>query len=66
MKIMDFLSKRAVIPEIKSTKKQEVIKELVDALIAAGELEKRHRNKLFDALQLIFHRESFIREFYAE
>jgi PTS system nitrogen regulatory IIA component len=50
MKIMDFLSKRAVIPEIKFTKKQDVIKELVDALIAAGEVEKRHRNKLFDAL----------------
>ena len=36
--------------DIKSTKKEEVIKELVDALVAAGEIEKRCRNKLIDAL----------------
>src|SRR3989338_3666662 len=50
MNIMDFLSKKAILPEIKSTKKEEVIKELVDALISAGEIEKRCRNKLIDAL----------------
>ena len=50
MKIMDFLSKKAILTDIKSTKKDEVIKELVDALINAGEIEKRHRNKLIDAL----------------
>jgi PTS system nitrogen regulatory IIA component len=50
MKIMDFLSKKAIVPEIKSTKKEDVIKELVDALINAGEVEKRHRNKLIEAL----------------
>ncbi len=50
MKIMDFLSKKAVLTDIKSTKKADVIKELVDALINAGEIEKRHRNKLIDAL----------------
>ena len=50
MKIMDFLSKKAIIPDIKSTKKEEVIKELVDALINVGDIEKRYRNKLIDAL----------------
>jgi len=50
MKIMDFLSKKAIVIDIKSTKKEEVIKELVDALVNAGEIEKRYRNKLFDAL----------------
>lgn len=50
MKIMDFLSKKAILTDIKSTKKDEVIKELVDTLIAAGEIEKRCRNKLIDAL----------------
>lgn len=50
MKIMDFLSKKAIIADVKSTKKEDVIKELVDALINAGEVEKRHRNKLIEAL----------------
>jgi len=50
MKIMDFLSKKAIVMDIKSSKKEDVMKELVDALINAGEVEKRHRNKLVDAL----------------
>ena len=50
MKIMDFLSKKAITTDIKSTKKEEVIQELVDLLIAAGEIEKRYRNKLIEAL----------------
>lgn len=50
MKIMDFLSKGAIVPELKSSKKEDIIKELVDALINAGEIEKRHRNKLIEAL----------------
>jgi PTS system nitrogen regulatory IIA component len=50
MKIMDFLSKKAIIPDIKSAKKEDVIKELVDALINAQDIEKRNRNKLIDAL----------------
>lgn len=50
MKIMEFLSRKAILTDIKSTKKEEVIKELVDALIDAGEVEKRCRNKLIDAL----------------
>jgi PTS system nitrogen regulatory IIA component len=50
MKIMDFLSKKAISTDVKSVKKEDVIKELVDALIDAGDVEKRHRNKLIEAL----------------
>ena len=50
MQIMDFLSKKAIVIDIKSSKKEEVIKELVDALINTGEIEKRCRNKLIEAL----------------
>ena len=50
MQIMDFLSKKAIVMDIKSTKKEEVIKELVDALVNSGDIEKRSRNKLIDSL----------------
>ena len=50
MKIMDFLSKKAVITDLKSVKKEDILRELVDALVVAGEIEKRHRNKLIEAL----------------
>ena len=50
MQIMDFLSKKSITTDIKSTKKVDVIRELVDTLIEAGEIEKRCRNKLIDAL----------------
>ena len=50
MQIMDFLSKKAIITDIKSTKKVDVIRELVDALINSGDIEKKSRNKLIDAL----------------
>ena len=50
MKIMDFLSKKAIVPDVKATKKEGVIRELVDALIEAGDIERRHSNKLIDAL----------------
>lgn len=50
MLVMDFLSKKAIVTDIKSTKKEDVIKELVDSLIDSGEIEKRCRNKLIDAL----------------
>lgn len=50
MKIMDFLSKKAIITDIKANKKEDVIKELVDVLTEAGDIDKRHRNKLIDAL----------------
>jgi len=50
MKIMDFLSKKAINCDIKSTKKGDVIRELVDLLIEAEEVEKKNRNKLIDLL----------------
>jgi len=50
MKIMDFLSRKAITTEVKAAKKEEVVKELVDLLINTGEIEKRHRNKLIDNL----------------
>ncbi|MDP2043820.1 MAG: PTS sugar transporter subunit IIA [Candidatus Omnitrophota bacterium] len=50
MQIMDFLSKKAIITDIKSTRKEDVVKEMVDLLIEAGDVEKRNRNKLIDAL----------------
>jgi fructose-specific phosphotransferase system IIA component len=50
MKIIDFLSKKAITTDVKSVKKEDVIKELVDTLIDAGDIEKRHRNKLIEAL----------------
>ncbi len=50
MKITDFLVKDAVIAEMTSIKKEDVLKELVDSLIGAGAIEKRHRAKLIDAL----------------
>ncbi len=50
MKITDFLSAKAIVTDIKSTKKEAVIEELVDALINASDIDKHHRNKLIEAL----------------
>lgn len=50
MKIMDFLSKAAISADIKSTKKEDVIKELVDLMISAGTIDKSNRSKIVDAL----------------
>ncbi|MCM8771310.1 MAG: PTS sugar transporter subunit IIA [Candidatus Omnitrophica bacterium] len=50
MNITDFLSKKAIITDIKATKKEDIIRELVDALINAGEIEKKDRNKIVELL----------------
>lgn len=50
MKISDFLCKKAVTANLVSTNKEDVIKELVDLLIDAGEVEKKCKNKLIDIL----------------
>ena len=50
MKIMDFLSQKAIVMDIRSTKKEEVIQEMVDALIAAGDIDKRFSAKLVESL----------------
>lgn len=52
MKIMDFLSKKAVVTDLRSSKKEDILRELVDALVIAGEVEKRYRNKLIEALMV--------------
>jgi len=50
MKIMDFLSNKAMVMDVRSSKKEEVIEELVDALISAGDIDKKYRAKLIEAL----------------
>ena len=50
MRISDFLSKKAVVTDLKSSKKEDILRELVDALVTSGEIEKRHRNKLIESL----------------
>ncbi len=50
MQIMDFLSKKAILIDLKSSKKEDVIKEMVDVLINSGDIEKRNRTKLIDGL----------------
>jgi len=50
MKIMDFLSKKAILADLTATKKEDVIKELVDLLISAGDLDKNSRAKVLDSL----------------
>jgi PTS system nitrogen regulatory IIA component len=50
MTIMDFLSKKAILADLKSSKKEDVLNELVDLLINAEEIKKSDRNKVIDAL----------------
>ena len=50
MKIVDFLSKKAITTDLKATNKDGVIKELVELLIGAGEIERRDKNKLIEIL----------------
>ncbi|MCX5714558.1 MAG: PTS sugar transporter subunit IIA [Candidatus Omnitrophica bacterium] len=50
MKIMEFLSSKAVIMDIKSSKKEDVIQELVEALVNSGDIDKRNRNKIVESL----------------
>lgn len=50
MKITDFLSKEAIISDIKAVKKEDVIRELVDALANASDIDKRNQNSLIESL----------------
>jgi len=50
MKISDFLCSKAVSADLKSTTKTDVIVELVDLLISAGLIEKKHRKKVSEIL----------------
>ncbi len=51
MKIMDFLSTKAVSANIKSADKDSVLKELVGVLIDAGDVDKKNKNKLIELLK---------------
>lgn len=50
MKIMDFLSEGAITVDLKSVNKSDAIKELVDLLINAEEIEKKDKAKVVDLL----------------
>jgi len=50
MKIFDFLSKKAIKANLVATSKEDTIKELVDLLISSGEILKKDRTKLIEAL----------------
>ena len=50
MKIMDFLVPKAVSINLTSVNKKDVIEELLELLIAAGVVEKRHKNKVLEVL----------------
>ena len=46
MKLIDFIHLDAIVPQLKSTERDDVIRELVDALVEAGAAPKRLRNDL--------------------
>ncbi|MCA9399452.1 MAG: PTS sugar transporter subunit IIA [Candidatus Omnitrophica bacterium] len=50
MKITDFLTVKAVSADLKSDAKENVISELVDLLIDAGSVEKKHKAKIVEVL----------------
>ncbi len=50
MKTSEFLSAKAVSSDLKSTTKPDVIAELVDLLISAGSIDKKHRKKILEVL----------------
>lgn len=50
MKISDFICKKAITANLQGNTKEEIIKELVDLLITAGEIEKKEKNKLIEIL----------------
>jgi len=50
MKIMDFLSEKAITTDLKSVNKTEAIKELVELLIVSGDVDKKDKNKVVELL----------------
>jgi PTS system nitrogen regulatory IIA component len=50
MKITEFLSAKSVSADLQSQSKEDVIVELVNILIDAGSLEKKHKNKVVEVL----------------
>jgi mannitol/fructose-specific phosphotransferase system IIA component (Ntr-type) len=54
MKLMDFVVKEAIIPQLKGSDRDQVINELVDSLVAAGAAPKALRD---DLIKMIVDRE---------
>ncbi|MFA5087993.1 MAG: PTS sugar transporter subunit IIA [Candidatus Omnitrophota bacterium] len=50
MKISDFLCTKAVCANLKATKKDEVIEELVSLLVNAGAIDKKNKAKVIEVL----------------
>ncbi len=50
MKITEILSEDCIIPELKATDREGVIRELLDVLVAAGKIKKESEKKIFDRL----------------
>ena len=50
MKTSEFLCAKAVSSDLKSKTKSDVIAELVDLLISAGSIDKKHRKKILEVL----------------
>jgi len=50
MKILDFLNPKAISADLKSKNKKEVIKELLDLLIASGAIKKNNKDGIFKSL----------------
>ena len=46
MKFSDFVSDKSIQDDLKSDDKEGVIRELVDTLVAAGEIKTNNRNKI--------------------
>lgn len=50
MKLCDFVVTQAIVPQLVATERDEVISELIDALIAAGAAPKALRDELVDMI----------------
>lgn len=50
MKITEVLSAKAIISDLKSSTKPEVIAELVEFLVSVKAIEKKHKNKVIEVL----------------
>ena len=50
MKLTDFVVKSAIIPELKSTSKEEVIREMVSSLKSSGNIKDEDENAVVEAI----------------
>lgn len=50
MKLSDFVEAKALVPQIQAVKRDEVIAELVDSLVAGGALAKNLRDEVIDLI----------------